>query len=369
MEVSTMSAETDRYSVEIAPETDGSGGPPDLSPREAVGRWLNKLRASKSEATVSSYHYQLKLFVEFCESQSIASVREINGWDIESYDTHRRQQGVKIISLNKELITLRKFLEYCERVEIVDEGISEKVAPPEVPKADRVDETRLTAERAQKLLDYHESDAYGSRSHTVLTILWYTGCRASGLRGLNIENYNSEDQYLEFLHEPNRGVPLKNGIDGERAIGLPAHVCDIIDHYIEEERLDTYDEFGSRPLITTQAGRPSKSAVRAWTYRATFPCHHGPCPHGEDPAECEYRDYTHASKCPSSRSPHQIRTGSITWMLNRGVPIEVVAKNVNTSVRILKAHYDQPTLTEDLENRRRQHVDRLSFGSNGGDSA
>jgi len=39
---------------------------------------------------------------------------------------------------------------------------------------------------------------------------------------------------------------------------------------------------------------------------------------------------------------------------------------VNTSVRVLKKHYDQPTRLEELEERRRQHLDRLSFGDNGG---
>jgi hypothetical protein len=48
-------------------------------------------------------------------------------------------------------------------------------------------------------------------------------------------------------------------------------------------------------------------------------------------------------------------------MLNRGVPIEVVADRVNTSVRVLKKHYDQPTRREELEERRRQHIDRLDF--------
>jgi hypothetical protein len=49
------------------------------------------------------------------------------------------------------------------------------------------------------------------------------------------------------------------------------------------------------------------------------------------------------------------------------VPIEVVAKRVNTSVRVLKRHYDQPTKLEELEERRRHHLDRLGFTENGGD--
>jgi hypothetical protein len=103
-------------------------------------------------------------------------------------------------------------------------------------------------------------------------------------------------------------------------------------------------------------------------YLGTLPCLHSPCPHGNDPETCDYVDYSKASKCPSSRSPHQVRTGSITWQLNRGVPIEVVAERVNTSVRTLKRHYDQPTKREELEERRRQYVDRLNFDDTGGDS-
>lgn len=101
-------------------------------------------------------------------------------------------------------------------------------------------------------------------------------------------------------------------------------------------------------------------------YLATVPCLHTTCPHGNDPDTCEFLDYTKASQCPSSRSPHHVRTGSITWQLNRGIPIDAVAKRVIPSERTLKRHYDQPTKLEDLEERRRHHVYRLAFDENGG---
>jgi hypothetical protein len=101
------------------------------------------------------------------------------------------------------------------------------------------------------------------------------------------------------------------------------------------------------------------------------------CPHGKERDTREWVDYSQASKCPSSRSPHPVRRGSITWQLNRGVPIEVVAKLVNSSVRVIEEHYDQPTQREELEKRRREHIGRLglddepggSDGKEGGDSA
>jgi site-specific recombinase XerD len=354
------------YRIRIAGSTDGGDRVPDLSPREAFERWLNKLRVDKSEATVSSYHYRLKLFIEWCEEQHIAEIGELTGWDIESFETHRRQQGIEPITLNKEMLTLQLFLEYCARVELVDETLPGKVDPPDVDKQADVDETRLHSDRAEALFEYYDTHDRGSRAHALLTLCWYTGARLNALRGLDLDHYHSREQYVEFLHQPDRGLPLKNGRDGERAVGLPDYATDVLDEYVRNHRKDVFDDGGSRPLLTSQSGRASENAVRSWMYLATVPCLHTECPHGNDPETCEFLDYSKSSQCPSSRSPHQVRTGTITWQLNRGVPIEVVANRVNTSVRVLKKHYDQPTRLEELEERRRQHLDRLSFDESGG---
>lgn len=63
----------------------------------------------------------------------------------------------------------------------------------------------------------------------------------------------------------------------------------------------------------------------------------------------------HASKCPSSRPPHDIRTGSITWMLNLGWPPEDIAERVNADIETIEQHYDKANLDE----RRRRQRDRM----------
>lgn len=355
------------YQVRIAGAADGGDRVPDLSPREAFERWLGRIRGSKADATVSSYHYQVKLFIEWCETEGITPVADLTGWDIESYETMRRRKGVAQVSLNKELRTLKQFLEYCARVELVDEDLPEKVDPPDVPRDDHVDETRLEPGRARALLEYHEASHYGSRAHALLTLAWFVGPRLGGIRGLDLADYDSEEAFLQFIHRPGSETPLKNGTDGERAVGLPRHVCDVLDTYIDEHRADQYDDYGRRPLLTSAVGRASSNSVRAWMYLATQPCLRTDCPHGYERVTCDFTDHSTGSQCPSSRSPHQVRTGSITWQLNRGVPIEVVAKRVNTSVRVLRRHYDQPTKREELEERRREFVDRLDFDDNGGE--
>jgi site-specific recombinase XerD len=356
-------SETSGYEIEVAGTTDGGDRVPDLSPREALERWLNKLRVSKAESTVSSYHYRLKHFVEWCEEGDINSIGDVSGWDLETYETHRREQGLTPLTLNMELGTLQNFLEYCARVELVNSDLPEKVDPPDVPRDAQIDETRLHAKDAESLLQYYRESPgeFGTREHVTLTLVWFTGARLGGLRALDLEDYDSDEQHVRFLHRPNEDTPLKNGRDGERWVGLPEHVCDALDYYIEENRHDVFDDYGRQPLLASQVGRPSRNTVRTWMYLATVPCLHSPCPHGNEPKTCDYLDYTHASKCPSSRSPHQVRTGSITWQLNRGIPPQVVSNRVNTSVRIIKEHYDQPSMREELEERRRPHLDQLSF--------
>jgi len=357
----TAMSQSYEYPIEISGSADGGERVPDLSPREARELWLNKLRADRRESTVSAYHYRTKLFVEWCEAQQLGEIADLTGWDLERYEAHRREQGVETVTLNNELGTVKQLLEYCARVELVDEALPEKVDPPDVEKQADVDETRLAPDRAEQLFEHYERRAYGERSHALLTVAWYTGGRISAIRGLDLDHYHGDEEFVEFLHEPDRGLPLKNGEGGERAVGFPEYVSDVLDEYITEHRAEQFDETGARPLITSQTGRPTAGTLRTWMYQATFPCLHKRCPHGEDPETCEYKTYTNAGQCPSSRKPHAVRTGAITWMLNRGVPIEVVAERVNTSVRVLKKHYDQPTRREELEQRRRQHLDRLSF--------
>jgi site-specific recombinase XerD len=363
----------ERYRVRIAPAGDGSGserGVPELSPREVRDRWLAKIRADRAESTVSAYHYRTKHFVEWCEEQRIDRISRLNGWDLDEFEATRREKGLKKISLNNELGTLKKLLEYCARIEVVDESLPDKVVPPKVAAEEDVSEIRLAEDDALALLDYYEDnpDVRHSRAHVLLVLGWYAGPpRLGAIRGLDVEDYHSDEQYVEYKHRPDEGTELKKDHRGERAVGLPPRAVRVIDGYIQNNRYDVRDEHGREPLVTSQRGRPSKNAIRAWMYLGTVPCNYTDCPHGKDPDECEYLDYSKASQCPSSRSPHQVRTGAITWMRNRGVPADMVAKRANATVSTIEKHYDKPNYVEEMEERRRPHLDKLTLEDTGGD--
>lgn len=53
--------------------------PEDLSPRDAWQRYLDRRRPETTEESMETYHYRLKLFVEWCEAEGIATVSELSG--------------------------------------------------------------------------------------------------------------------------------------------------------------------------------------------------------------------------------------------------------------------------------------------------
>jgi hypothetical protein len=143
---------------------------------------------------------------------------------------------------------------------------------------------------------------------------------------------------------------------------------EVLGDYIEHHRVDQQDDVGRAPLFTTREGRPAPDTVRKWSYLATLPCRHSGCPHGKDRATCEWPTYAQASKCPSTRAPHHVRTGSITYQLNIGFPVEVVANRVNASVQTIRDHYDKADKQERrrrqrrrMESDRRDYVQQMDF--------
>jgi site-specific recombinase XerD len=351
-----------------------SPNPDELSPREACKRYLDRRRRELTDESVKTYYYRLKLWWEWCEKEGITSVAELNGWVFERYESHRSGLGVATPTLHGEMETLRKFVEYLERIEAVDSGLAEKINVPFVPEDERSRDEMLETERAVTLINhYRESTTrYGTRFHALLELAWHTAARLGALRALDLRDYHRDEGFVEFVHRPDTDTPLKNKRKGERAVALNEPVCEVLDAYISDHRWDAHDEHGREPLFASiQGNRPGGNTLRTWMYQATQPCVHGPCPHGYDPDTCDFRTHNGASKCPSAQAPHHVRTGSLTWHRDRGVPKEVTSERANASNEVIDRYYDKATHRERMELRRRPHLDKLSVDvdtdSNGGE--
>lgn len=344
--------------------------PETLSPAAASERYLRRRQTDSTAKSIAGWEYRLKLFVEWCDSVGIAEVGQLEGYDLDEYYEIRSAE-VAPVTLEGEMWTLRSLLEFLEDIEAVDDGLSERVRIPDLDPEDRSSDKKLAAEDAFALIRYYRNDeqAYGTRHHAWVELAWFTGARQGGLRALDLRDAHlGENPYVEFRHRPDTGTPLKNKLGGERPVGLTREIADVLEVYIDEYRYDVHDDHGRQPLLASAQGRPGENTVRVWSYLATEPCLHGPCPHGKERETCQWTEYAHASKCPSSRAPHHIRTGTITWLLNEGWPPEDVAERVNATVKTIEQHYDKADpeqrrqrLRDRMENRRRPLLDNLDI--------
>jgi site-specific recombinase XerD len=149
--------------------------PTELSPREAKERYLDRRRPETTEESMKTYHYRLKLFVEWCQAEGIDRVCELNGWDFECYETYRRGHDLSPVTLRGEMQTLLNFIEYLERIEAVKGGLSEKIDPPATTREQESSDAKLATDEAHRLLDYFREHQHGTRRHVLLELFWHTG--------------------------------------------------------------------------------------------------------------------------------------------------------------------------------------------------
>lgn len=326
-----------------------------IAPSEAKELYHRQREGDVSDRTLQAHHYRLKHFIRWCEDVAgLENLNNLTGRKMQEFSVWRREDGdLNNVSLKTQLQTLRVFIKFCESIDAVPKDLHEKILMPSTSKEDEQSQEILRSEQAGEVLDYLQKFNYGSREHVLLELIWHTGMRVGAVHSLDVDDYCSDEEYLEVHHRPENETPLKNGTEGERLVALAPRVCEILDDWIEQQRPDVTDEDGREPLFTSSNGRLGVSTIRENLYKITRPCFYGQeCPHGRDPESCAGTDYGYYSKCPSSVSPHAVRRGSITHHLSEDVPEKVVSDRMNVGPDVLDKHYDKRSEEQKVEQRR-----------------
>jgi integrase len=312
---------------------------------DALELYLADKRREYADATIKSHDYRLRPFIEWCRSNNIKNLNHLTGRNLHQYRIWLRDTRELSKPSEKALMdTLRVFIRWAESVEGVRPGLSEKVISPSLAKGEHARDAMLDHERASSILEYLRRYHYASADHVALMLFANTGVRTGTLRSFDVHDFKSgaEHPHMAAKHRPGE-TPLKNKYAGERCIFLSDSTCEVLQDYMADRRHPIQDEFGRDPLLTTKQGRMANSTIRKLAYQWTRPCALGQeCPHGRTPSDCmAARRANHASKCPSSLSPHCVRRGYLTHELEQGVPIELLADRANVDEKTLSEYYDQ----------------------------
>lgn len=336
-----------------------------ITPEDAVDLYLDARKDDAADWTVRSHESRLKPFLEWCEQEGVENLNHLDGRDLYQYRVWRREGNysdgttdhLAPKTLESALQTLSRFLQFAGNIDAVPEGLYLKVPIPDLSEDDEVSNSKIVPERLPPILDYLEEYHYASRHHVVVLLMWVTGARIGGLRALDLRDVDLEGHKpgVEFVNRPDAGTRLKNGNQSERYNRITKDVARTLQDYIDGPRLDERDDHGRSPLLTTREGRASGSSMRQALYKVTRPCWIGEaCPHDKDPDTCEWTYYDQASKCPSSRSPHDVRKARVTKYRNDGVHRGIVSDELDASEQVLDKHYDRASKRERADRRWRE---------------
>ena len=332
-----------------------------IEPERAVELYLDDRRRDCEEATVKGHRLRLGFFVDWCEGRGIDNLNDLTARDLHEFQVWRRED-LNVVSERTQMSTLRVFVQWCETIDAVTDGLFTKIKVPTVPTGQGARDTVLHVDRAEEILGHLAKYEYATVEHVCWLVLTETGMRMGGVHALDVDDYrpDADPPYLDIVHRPETDTPIKNGVSGERPVAISTEVCEVIDDYLRLQRPDVTDDHGREPLLATAQGRAAKSTIRKYVYRWSRPCEvSGECPHDRDVSECEaVVDDDQVAKCPSSVTPHPIRRGYITHLLKSGAPVEVVSDRCNVTPSIIDEHYDVRS-AEDKMRQRRQVLDEL----------
>lgn len=318
---------------------------------EAAEKYLEHRKTEVRDDTVRGESTPVRKFAEWIEDNE-KELHQLNGFELQSFYDHLKKQEYAKVTLRNYMGAVRQFLFYLERLDAAPPGIGEKVHIPTLEKDDRRRSEEIDPERVQKIIDWLGKYRYASRDHVLMLILWHCGLRRGSVYSLDLQDFTQLEGSGPALVLNNRedtGTPLKNGEDGERPVNLNEDVAEVIQDYIDHNRIEQTDEHGRKPLITSRYGRYSKDQYRKTCLYFTCPevTDIGTCSCSEPPAK-EY-----AYECSKSVSPHVIRSASITYWRHNDVPVEVVSDRMNVSRNIIEEHYDRRTEEGKARQRRR----------------
>lgn len=322
-------------------------------PHEAKNRFLKDKQPGVTQKTLKNYRTSLRQFCDWLEGEGVTVLTDLDSEVIQRYKEHRLSK-VKVITARQDMMTVKQYIQFCEHIAAVPRGLAEMVRIPQTSEKDEVCDDLLTRDEATTLLDFLGKFEYASNRHVTLLILWKTGMRLSGLRALDLGDFDEGRPALELRHRPTTGTPLKNKEKSERDVLITHETAEVIRDYVEMNRKLVADDHGREPLLTSKSGRVVETTIQRYVYTATRPCYYngGECPFDREPESCEAMSWNASCKCPGSVSPHALRRGYVTAARNAGQPKDVTGERVNMSGKVLNKHYDKGTSAEKAERRR-----------------
>jgi integrase/recombinase XerD len=242
-----------------------------------------------AENTVAAYRRDLKRFFQWLDGRSVP---QLTIQDLADYTTWLHEKKLAPASLARHLVSLKVFFRYLQLEGALKDNLAELLGSQKlwqrVPKV-------LSPEQINRLFECpRQHDPFWRRDRAMLELLYATGCRASELSNLKLEDVHFDQGYCRC-----RGKG-----DKERLVPMGARAIEAVRSYLEHERPILAKRAGAAPgwLLLSYRGRRLRRE-RIWEL---------------------LKKYVYRVGAPPLVSPHTMRHSFATHMLAGGADLRQV---------------------------------------------
>lgn len=172
-----------------------------------------------SEHTITAYRKDLDQFIDFACINNRSDFKEVNSKLIRAWMVDLMEQGVKSVSVNRKLSSLRTLYKYLIKIGELERSPVSLVKGPKKEK--RLPSFAKESELEPEKLDLVFGDDFeGVRDRLLFEFLYQTGIRLSELIGL--KDYDVQASQIKVLGKRNK----------ERIIPISKSLYKLVDEYL-----------------------------------------------------------------------------------------------------------------------------------------
>lgn len=147
----------------------------------------------KSKGTIYGYKLDVEDFLKFMKKD----IKKLKRTDINAYKDELRNRGMKTLSLNRKLVSVKQFLDFLnDRFEL---GLAARVKQEKIQKQYSLkDEEMLTNEDCNQIIEAAEA-AGDIRAKALLLTMFYSGMRISECLQLRVDHVETGKRIIEDI--------------------------------------------------------------------------------------------------------------------------------------------------------------------------
>jgi len=282
--------------------------------QRTLASFLHYLRSEchLAENSVIAYERDLRRFREWLRNRS---VNQLTISDLSDYVGWLHERDLAASSKARHVVSLKVFFRYLQLEGVMQENLAELLGSQKIWQRIPV---VLSPEKVERLLRApNQRDQLCTRDRALLELLYATGCRASEVSHLSLQNCHLDERYC-----------LCRGKGGkQRLVPLGRPAVEAIEIYLDDTRplLTERSPVSAAWLILSKSGRRLRREA-IWEI---------------------VKKYARRAGAPSSMSPHTLRHSFATHLLAGGADLRRVQEmlgHASIATTQIYTHVDQSRL-------------------------